>query len=82
MCHSGPGIPYQVRRSNGSGNVEVIMAVVNKQEDILRVSAEVLDLLKSELNARGVTPTQENLSWVQSIIQKSLKPSISKLFVE
>lgn len=58
------------------------MAVVNKQEDILRVSAEVLDLLKGELNARGVTPTQENLSWVLSIIQKSLKPSISKLFVE
>lgn len=58
------------------------MAVVNKQEDILRVSAEVLDLLKSELKARGVTPTQENLSWVLSIIQKSLKPSISKLFVE
>lgn len=58
------------------------MAVVNKQEDILRVSAEVLDLLKSELNARGVRPTQENLSWVLSIIQKSLKPSISKLFVE
>ena len=82
MCRSGPGIPYQVRRSNGSGNVEVIMAVVNKQEDILRVSAEVLDLLKSELTARGVTPTQENLSWVLSIIQKSLKPSISKLFVE
>ncbi len=58
------------------------MAVVNKQEDILRVSAEVLDILKSELNSRGVTPTQENLSWVLSIIQKSLKPSISKLFVE
>lgn len=59
------------------------MAQLIKQEiDVLQVSSELLGILKSELAARGVEPTQENLSWVLSIIQKSLKPSVSKLFVE
>lgn len=58
------------------------MGTVRKQEDILLISSEILGVLKSELSARGIEPTQENLSWVLSIIQKSLKPSLSKLFVE
>lgn len=58
------------------------MAEIVKQQEILQVSAEVLAVLKNELNARGVKPTPENLSWVMSIIQKSLKPSISELFVQ
>ncbi|MEX3020707.1 hypothetical protein AB4K05_14035 [Kluyvera sp. STS39-E] len=59
------------------------MATVIKQEsDILQISSELLGILKSELIARDIAPTQENLSWVLSIIQKSLKPSVSKLFVE
>lgn len=58
------------------------MATLREQQDILKVSSELLEIFKSELTARGVAPTQENLSWVLSIIQKSLKPSVSKLFVE
>lgn len=58
------------------------MGKVMEQRDILQVSAEVLVVLKSELDARGVKPTPENLSWVLSIIQKSLKPRLSELFIE
>ena len=56
--------------------------VITKESDILQISSELLGILKSELIARDIAPTQENLSWVLSIIQKSLKPSVSKLFVE
>lgn len=56
--------------------------MVENREDILQVSAEILVVLKSELKAHGIAPTPENLSWVMSIIQKSLKPSLCKLFIE
>lgn len=58
------------------------MGIVRNQADILKISSELLEVLKSELTAHGIEPTDENLSWVLSIIQQSLKPSLSKLFIE
>lgn len=58
------------------------VGIVRNQADILKTSSELLEVLKSELTAHGIEPTDENLSWVLSIIQQSLKPSLSKLFIE
>lgn len=52
-----------------------------KSPDLLIVSSEVLAVLKSELEARGVKPTPENLRWIMELIEKSLPTSSGEFFI-
>jgi hypothetical protein len=57
------------------------METNQKTPDLLIVSSEVLVVLKSELEARGVKPTPENLRWVMELIEKSLPAFSSEFFL-
>jgi hypothetical protein len=57
------------------------METNQKTPDLLIISSEVLVVLKSELEARGVKPTPENLRWVMEVIEKSLPTFSSEFFV-
>lgn len=57
------------------------METNQKTPDLLIISSEVLVVLKSELEARGVKPTPENWRWVMEVIEKSLPTFSSEFFV-
>ncbi len=57
------------------------MANNASQQDMLIVSSEILAILKSELSARDVKPTPENLRWVMEIIEKSLPAFSAELLI-
>lgn len=52
-----------------------------REPELLTISAEILKILESELSARGVKPTPENLRWVMAIIEKSLPATGLEFFV-